>query len=510
MDMSQLRPRTGLIVALAAFAVYLALPTREFYWDGVGFALAIESRSGSPESLLFPNHLLYNLAGYVAWRGISALGVEIRALFVLQALNSLFAAASVYLLWDITASITRSSAISTWCALLFCFSSQWWRFSTDADAYIPSIFFLLLSFRFLLRGPRPRPFAVGLAHGAAMLFHQLGLFFFPVAAAGMFRTFRKSGPAGARQGLIAVAKYTVTASAVTGALYLLAFRLVRPYIGSLGFGDWITMRAADAAFWTNPVHSLRYSLRGTMRLFFGGRVNRLASDWVTVAGALAFVAILAMAVIFFFRYRRDSAGQTVGNPRTGIKEWCAANHLTLVWILTYYAFLFFWQPQNTFYRLFYLPPLILALAALPVWRARRTQLLAFLAGIVCAWNFTVAIYPNARASANEVLTFALDRRNGWQEGSQVLYANSHADLWLIRYFNPQVAWIEFPAPTPESLETRRTEAVRGGTPLWLEGTAFDSVAAESWGKAWIEKHVDAAGSFIFTTPPHRIRYYRVR
>jgi hypothetical protein len=95
---------------------------------------------------------------------------------------------------------------------------------------------------------------------------------------------------------------------------------------------------------------------------------------------------------------------------------------------------------------FYLPPLILLLATAPVWRGHRLQLLAFLAGIVGIWNFTVAIYPNARPSANEVLTFALEHQKDWPDGTRILYANSHPDLWLIQYFNLQARWMEMRAP----------------------------------------------------------------
>jgi hypothetical protein len=276
--------RQGIIISLIALGIYLILPTREFYWDGVGFALAVETPPVSPDSLLFPNHLLYNLMGYAVWRAVVAAGMPFRALEVFQALNSLFAAASVYLVWRIAAELTRGSRISNWSALLFAFAAQWWRFSTDANAYIPSIFFLLVSFRLMLPGKRPRPFAAGLAHSAAMLFHQLALFFFPVAVASFLdQPHKKLAKGRMRRGLILAALYGVTAIAVTAGAYLNAFLLVRPGVGSLGFWKWITVRSEDAVFWLNPVHSFRYSLRGTMR-FHTGTVCALPGS-VSAAGS---------------------------------------------------------------------------------------------------------------------------------------------------------------------------------------------------------------------------------
>ena len=76
--MALLRVQTGnwqrLLVTLIAFMVYLLLPTRLYFWDGVAFSINIEAPNASAESLLHPNHLVYNLIGYAVWKGLSAVG----------------------------------------------------------------------------------------------------------------------------------------------------------------------------------------------------------------------------------------------------------------------------------------------------------------------------------------------------------------------------------------------------------------------------------------------------
>jgi hypothetical protein len=491
-----------MLIAWIAFAVYMLLPTREFYWDGVGFALAIETGAGAPESLLHPNHLLYNLMGYAGWKTAALFGLHLRALYLLQAFNAVFASAGVYLVWRITTHRANAARVASWASLLFAFSAQWWRFAADANAYVPAIFFILLSFAILSGSSKPRPIAVGLAHSAAMLFHQLAIFYLPVGILGFLfspgcETERK------RKGTCAwhALKYVAAAGTTTITAYVIAYAFVRPMVGA-GFWDWVTVHATDALFWMNPVHGLRYSLRGTMRLFFGGRVNQLQPGWATFAGALAFLGILALLVRFLLLLRRRAPDEVAAPIPSGLRRWLNIRRLDLLWITAYFLFLLFWQPQNTFYRLFYLPPLIFLIADCPWWHGRRVQLLALLSGIVCVWNFTVAIYPHSRPEANEVLAFAFQRGPDWPEGSRIVFANSHSDLWLIKYFNPQVAWVDMPRPDLSSLE-------KGPGNLWLEKTAYDAIAASPGGPAWLERHIDPAQSKIFNSPSHHISYFKI-
>jgi hypothetical protein len=58
------------------------------------------------------------------------------------------------------------------------------------------------------------------------------------------------------------------------------------------------------------------------------------------------------------------------------------------------VFLFFWLPQNTFYRLFYLPALILLFGLLLAARPHRiSRTLAVFVIAVALANFLFMIYP---------------------------------------------------------------------------------------------------------------------
>ena len=502
---------SGVWIAVGALLFYLLFPNRRFYWDGVGFAAAIEASRGSLAALLHPNHLIYNLLGYAAWRAAAACGLAVRALFVLQTLNALFAAAAVFLVWNILLELTGSTRSSTWGSLIFAFASNWWRFAGDADAYIPSVFFLILSFRLLLPSPRQRLLGAALAHSAAMMFHELAALFFP-AAVIMLIGYRRCADKNSRnQGRSRkVISYSSVSLLVTGTAYALAFLLARPHAGLLDFWNWITARAQEAVFMFPPPGALELSIRGTLRLFFGGRVNEIVPGWISAAGALAFGTIIVLLLCTLARSLRKMRRDSFRDFWHPLLSWTGENTAMSVWVISYMVFLYFWQPQNVFYRLFYLPPLLLLLAAAPIWRADRTRFLALIAAAVFVWNFTVSVYPNSRTENNEVLVFAQEHSRELDRGANVLYSNFHTDLWVISYFNPRATWIPEPSPEIGQIEARLLEAEQKGQSLWLEGTVYDALAALPGGPMWLDQHLDRGRSLFHNTPAHKIRFFRLK
>ena len=147
--------------ALAALVLtlYAAFPTRNYYWDGVSFALAIESPDPLSGLFLHPNHLIYNGIGYVLWSRLRAFGFDLRALVVLQTLSIIAAVLSVWVLHRLLLRITNSAYVATSLAALFAFSSTWWKFATDADAYILGTLALIvaayLTYASIRTAPRP-------------------------------------------------------------------------------------------------------------------------------------------------------------------------------------------------------------------------------------------------------------------------------------------------------------------------------------------------------------------
>jgi len=57
-----------LILFIVTAVIYLSFPTRVYYWEGIVFAQTIEDASRLSVSLVHPNHLVYNFAGYFFYK----------------------------------------------------------------------------------------------------------------------------------------------------------------------------------------------------------------------------------------------------------------------------------------------------------------------------------------------------------------------------------------------------------------------------------------------------------
>jgi hypothetical protein len=494
-----------LLVTLLALIVYWLIPTKLYFWDGINFSINIEAPNAAAVSLFHPNHLVYNLIGFAVWKGLAALGFDFRVLPVLQVMNALIAAATVYLFWNVLKEKTQSAACASWATLTFAFSATWWKYASDADAYILSIFFLVLSYHFASM-QRARPFAAGLAHGAAILVHQLAIFFLPVALLGVHdRSGRRE--TGRRQRIYATTAYVLTTVSLTAFAYGAAFLLQSGSAAELrGFWKWITTHQDDVPFFSFALsRNAQLTIRSIVRLFLGGRFSFARADLATFTVVL--VSCLA-AGLLLHNIRRSPESAAL-DDRSHRPSWIEINRLPLLWFSSFTIFLFFGRPQDTFHWLFCAPALILLIVGTGSYAKRRLlPALAFLAIFAC--NFVFYIYPYSRAENNEVLSFAVKHQEDWPPGSVIMYSRFHSDLWTISYFNPQASWVAVPVPTLGELNERRSRAGRNGNPLWLEATAYSAIAGLPLGPEWIEENVDRSGSLIKEKPGYKLAFYRLR
>jgi hypothetical protein len=486
------------VLSLALLLLYLAFPTKVYYWDGITFAQAIEDTSGPNVSLVHPNHLLYNFAGYFFYRLLRILDADMRAVTALQILNSLLSAGCAGLLFVILKDTLRSNYLSVCLTLLFALSATWWKFSTDANAYVPSVFFLLVSFYLILPDRKPAPLLLALLFVISMCFHQLAVIAFPVFALGVHL---QDGSISIRRRARNVIVFSAATIVLIASVYAVAFYLSTGVFDLARFWRWTVSYSPDAETDFNLWANLGYSLRGQVRLFFGGRLNLLRG--LVNPGIVLLIALLVLAVLLLL----FASLWNLPSLKTRWRAWRLAPRqktvllLALLWVSLYLVFLFFWLPQNTFYRLFYLPALILlsglALSALARTSSRRTFVTALFVIAVGLANFLFLIYPFSHVEKYAPLAFALQMNHEWPPGTVVYYAAENSDEGLIRYFNPTTRWKLLQGRFPDN-ET-----------AWLETTAIDQISTTEQGAQWLKAHARPESLLELNDGAHRIRFIQI-
>ncbi len=186
--------------------------------------------------------------------------------------------------------------------------------------------------------------------------------------------------------------------------------------------------------------------------------------------------------------------------------------LSLVWAALYLVFLFFWLPQNTFYRIFYLPALILlsglVISALRSEASRSRWVTAAFVAAVALANFLFLIYPFSHVEKYPPLAFALEMNRKWPAGTVIYYGAKNSDESLVRYFNPTTRWLLRPASL-EALETEVTNIHNSGGTVWLETTAIDQLTSTFEGARWLESYTEIESWRELNDRGYRIRFVQL-
>jgi hypothetical protein len=471
------------VLLLFPLAAYLAFPTRNYYWDGIGFAIEIEKKF-PPAALAHPSHLIYELWGAWLYKLSDLAGVPIRSLYLMQIANCLLAGLAVVLLYQCLRLKGWSSEHGLVAAWMFGFSATWWKFATDADAYVPAIVLLLCAYILILNGNPGTVIVAGLAHAAAMLFHELAILFLPVAIVLLWKR---------RSFMLA---YCALVLAPVAAAYAWAYTVTFPDGSVGGFLGWVTSHSADSAFSFHPLRDIGYTLRGTLRLFFGGRLSDVVRNPLSAAAGVLLAC--ALGAFFFYAWR--------ARP---LRFSSAPGHLIL-WLGVYVAFLFFWMPQNTFYRLFYLAPLVLIAATAVEDKPTLHRGAGLFAAVLLLWNFVFLVYPESRTQFNAPLRFALAQHDAWPAGSAIVFHRFHPDLWTISYFNPQASWISLDRADLSDLERDFAYAQSQRGPLWVEETAYQLMIGTPAGRTWLVEHDRPDELVRFKDEKHEFIFHCIR
>jgi hypothetical protein len=498
------------VLLAAVFAVtflgYILLLTKNYYWDGVFFAHTIENAPRLNASLVHPSHLLDMVFQYVIYRAVLLTGFQPRALTVMQVSNCIFAAVAACVFFRICLESFKSLYVALVSTALFAFSATWWKYSTDANSYILAVLLLLICFYMALPQQKPKPFVLAIIHALAMFVHQLSVLFFPVAVVALI--FQCRGKSRNDQ-ISSVAEYLLTVGAITTLVYFSMFYFATGSLSVRGFATWITYFSPEHGFTFSVWNNLVHTSRSQWRVFLGGRAGFVRDLWGPVI--LTLLATSVVVVLAFFGAMLRRLSELKAALTTAIRSRAQFRPLTalcVIWALVYAVFLFFFIPQNAFYRLFYLPALVILVGTFLATiekapnHVRRYRAALFAAAVFCS-NLTLSQYPSTTVRANPPLQLALAVKPSWPAGTTVYFASSNSDNLLVRYFNPGSVWVE---ASPEILTRDVSSLAPSGRAGWLETTLIDQFEATAEGKAWLDTHTLVRPEYELVNRKYRIRF----
>jgi hypothetical protein len=444
--------RLPLILLAGVLVLYLAFPTRTFYWDGVLFALNIESvaqHRASAALLVHPNHLLYSAFGYFLYRAVTAFGFVLRAITVLQTANMLASVAAAAILYNLAKRITHSAETALFSLILFAFGATWWKFSTDADAYIVSILLLLLAIRFALQ-EEPRLAPAALCHFLAMLFHQLAIFTFIAIFTAILLKRRWSK----QKRVLFCAAYAAGTGACVAIVYGICYSQA-DHSAYPTLARFVSSYASDSGFTRSAGQLLNSYLTSYSKLFLGGKVS-LFREYLSIASASACLICAAALCYAVWRF-----GRPASEARPQIDRRALA--VLIAWLAPYLIFLASWDPGSAFHKLFVWPAIVLLVGVYAASR-RSPRAASWIAIAVAAWNFAAFIYPHSHASADPVLVFAQRLDRELPKSATVYYSAFSPDDWYLDYFAPGRTWIKLDTPQPAGSFCLETTALAAWNP----------------------------------------------
>ncbi len=509
---------TTCALALLLLLIYCAAPTRNHYWDGIGFALNIEGvpqdevghQPHAPQAgevYYNPNHLLYNAIGRGLYLSVKPLFPNVRALDVLVGWSIAASVAAAAMLFHLLLRSTGQLALSLWLTLLFAFSATWWKFSTDANAYVPGTAVLILCALLAARRSQQPVLVIGVTHALAMLLHQIAICFYPAMLVAIWRHPGWPDRAARWRAMIS---YSLSAGVSVAAAYLTVWRgtLGRP-LDVKAFLAWVTFNGADVLTRKTLAGRVGDMWLANFRVFFGGKASLALSylEWPLLVPVVALVAAcLVLIGRALWRQRRQ---WTWPHWKMGGEQAFA-----LVWLGSFLAFLAVWLTEYQYYRLFCLPAFILWLGALlrnVDLRARSWShpLPAFVV-LMVSLNFAMYIGPYARVEASPPLHVALQARTLLAEDAVIYFTDFNCDNWWIKYFNMNTTWRQAPLDRHGELAAEVDALLRSGRRVYFDTGLHGHLSTAHHAKHHLSGLFRFAHALGFSSLKHHIQFVEVK
>lgn len=178
----------GFGLAVFCFCVYLSNLPVNYTYDGMVFASRVEREDTSLYDLFHPHHLLYTILGRLVFLWGRDHGATWDGLVALQFFDLMTGVLGVCLAFHLLVRETDDRPMALLSAAGLGLSCSYWYFSTTPGVRIFATVTPLLAWyvlTYLRKAPPAFGWAVGLAHGLAVLGHQTNLLLIPAFLGGI-------------------------------------------------------------------------------------------------------------------------------------------------------------------------------------------------------------------------------------------------------------------------------------------------------------------------------------
>jgi hypothetical protein len=183
------RPRLFTFVLVVIFGLCLYLPLLSRNYDLNGITEVASVNSGNPPELFHPNHMLYRPIGYAVRQVLSAAGIAIGGVTLLQVLSAIFGALGLGFVYLMLERLVNNRTIAIWTTLILGVSWSYWTMSTDVYYLSLSAMFVAATLALFVHSKSDASFAAcGFLAALATLSFQPNVFLLPGLTAAILLT----------------------------------------------------------------------------------------------------------------------------------------------------------------------------------------------------------------------------------------------------------------------------------------------------------------------------------
>jgi hypothetical protein len=427
------------VVSIFFALLYLFIPTKMFYIDGIYYAEHLENMPYYDQGF-HPHHLIYLPLMHLLYGAFHSIIPWLRALAFLQALNAILGGLTIWIFSRILRRLSFSIISRILAMILLGSSYTFWHHASDANIYILvhllilCVTLVVLSDRFY--SSKSCQYSTGLLFGLTCLVHQIvvlmiipfGLYIWSKDRKNGMKVFLRLAIPFLLVGFIAYPVVFILFSGETNQS-LTKFLL---WAGSFGRAEHYF--AFNASYANNIIQTILrghynafFTLKPLERILFDGTSGDTAQSFRLYTFFLFLTTLTVVSFIF------QSISHASSNQRK-------LHFFFLAQFIVYFTLTSIFMPENHFYRIFYLCPLIVIWTGIfsmlgESYKLILKPIVAIAILVFLYLNLTKGIIPQSRIRYNPYLTMTAQLDQVVTEKDVVLFPTKDRYLTgIYRYF----------------------------------------------------------------------------